>query len=171
MTESEPITAQSISAYDETVTSWAEARQGLAEARTYWLATVRPDGQPHVRPHLAVWVDDALYFSSSPTSRKGKNLDHDAHCSVPTHSRGLDLVVEGTAVRVTDEASLQRVADAYAAKYEWPVTVRDGAFVAEYGAPTAGPPPYHVFEVTPSTIFGFGEGPATRWRFAPERRS
>jgi hypothetical protein len=32
------------------------------------------------------------------------------------------------------------VAEAYAAKYEWPVTVRDGAFDAD-GAPTAGPPP------------------------------
>lgn len=163
--DQEPTAAQSISAYDGTVTPWAEARQALAEARTFWLATVGPDGRPHVRPHLAVWVDDALHFTASPSSRKGKNLARDPHCTVTTHSRGLELVVEGDAARVTDEATLQRVADAYAAKYEWPVTIRDGAFYADYGAPTAGPPPFHVFDVTPSTVFGFGEGPATRWRF------
>ena len=53
------------------------------------------------------------------------------------------------------------------------VTVRDGAFHdgafhdAE-GAPTAGPPPYDVYEVIPTTAFGFGTDESfspTRWRF------
>lgn len=106
-----PVAEQSVSAYDETVIPWAEARRALAEARTFWLGTVRPDGQPHVRPHLAVWVDDALHFTSSTASRKGKNLVRDAYCAVTTQSRDLELVVEGEAVDVTDEARLQRVAD------------------------------------------------------------
>ena len=47
------------------------------------------------------------------------------------------------------------------------MTVRDGAFYAD-GAPTAGPPPYEVYEVTPATAFGFPTDEtftATRWRF------
>ena len=79
----------------------------------------------------------------------------------------LHLVVEGEAATVRDEAKLQRVADVYATKYEWHVTVRDGAFDAD-GAPTAGPPPYDVYAVSPTMIFGFGEDEsfnATRWRF------
>src|SRR6266542_4439090 len=50
-------------------------------------------------------------------------------------------------VRVSDEAKLHLVADAYASKYEWPLTVRDGAFFEEYGAPSAGSPPYDPYEI------------------------
>jgi hypothetical protein len=65
---------------------------------------------------------------------------------------------------------LQSVRDAYEAKYGWPPEVRDGAFDAPYGAPTAGPPPYHVFRIEPEVVFAFGTGDATaprstRWRF------
>jgi hypothetical protein len=45
--------------------------------------------------------------------------------------------------------------------------VRDGAFYAD-GAPTAGPPPYDVYEVRPTVIFGVGTDEsfsAIRWRF------
>ena len=59
---------------------------------------------------------------------------------------GMDVVVEGVAARVDDDATLQRVAAAYDAKYGWPVTIVDGAFDAPYGAPTAGPPPYEVLD-------------------------
>lgn len=131
---------------------------------------MRPDGGPHVRPVLAVWVDGALHSTTNPTARKGRNLARDSRCVITVGSDGLDLVVEGQAAKVSDEAKLQRVADVYTSKYEWPVTVRDGAFDAEYGAPTAGPPPYEVYEVTPAVVFGFGTDEtfaprSTRWRF------
>jgi hypothetical protein len=77
-------------------------------------------------------------------------------------------VVEGEAARVKDESKLQRVAHAYAEKYAWQVTVRNAALDADFGAPTAGPPPYAVYELTPSTAFGFGTDETfspTRWRF------
>lgn len=49
------------------------------------------------------------------------------------------------------------------------VTIVDGAFAAPYGAPTAGPPPYYVYEIRPETVFAFttDESPPrpTRWRF------
>lgn len=34
---------------------WPEARRRLAEGRTYWPATTRPGGRPHIMPLLAVW--------------------------------------------------------------------------------------------------------------------
>jgi hypothetical protein len=37
---------------------------------TQWLATVRPDGRPHVMPVWAIWVDDAFYFVTGTTTRK-----------------------------------------------------------------------------------------------------
>ena len=78
------------------------------------------------------------------------------------------LVVEGDVAKVHGEARLNQVAAAYAAKYGWQVTVRDGAFDAEYGAPTGGPSPYEVYELAPVTGFGFGTEETfspTRWGF------
>jgi hypothetical protein len=62
------------------------------------------------------------------------------------------------------------VAAAYRAKYNWPVSVVDGAFDAPYGAPTAGEPPYFPYRIEPRTVFAFvtddAIGPRhTRWRF------
>ena len=167
MAEKAPAAEQPYLAGDTTPTPWAEARERLAEADTYWLATVRQDGLPHLAPLLAVWVDDALHFVASRTSRKATNLAHDAHCVIATRREALDLVVEGTVAKVSQEARLHRVAEVYMTKYEWPVTVRDGAFYAD-GAPTAGPPPYEVYEVIPTTAFGFPWDETfnpTRWRF------
>src|SRR5262249_28957420 len=143
----------------------AEAREGLERAQVYWLSTVRPDGRPHVTPLLAVWLDGALYFCTGADERKAKNLARNPHCVITTGcnalDEGLDLVVEGDAVRVRDDATLRRLADAYAAKYGWRYSVRDGALHGEVGNVAI------VYEVPPITAFGFGKGTfsQTRWRF------
>ena len=80
---------------------------------------------------------------------------------------GIDLVVEGTARRVTDEPTLRRLAELYAAQ-GWPARVSDGAITAEFSAPSAGPAPWDLYVVTPSTAFGVATAEpygATRWRF------
>jgi nitroimidazol reductase NimA-like FMN-containing flavoprotein (pyridoxamine 5'-phosphate oxidase superfamily) len=149
-------------------TPWAQARRRLAQGQWYWLGTVRPDGRPHVMPVLAVWLDGALYFVAGEATRKARNLARDAHCVMTAATEDAHLVVEGEATKLRDDAKLQQVAAAYAAKYGWHVTVRDGAFEAEYGASTAGPPPYAVYELTPRTALGFGTDETfspTRWRF------
>lgn len=147
--------------------TWSEVRALLPPTATYWLATVRPDGRPHVMPVLAVWVSGALHFVASPDSRKARNLAHRSGCVVTTSAPALDLVIEGDAAKVNDASALRRVADAYADAYGWEVEVRDGAFYAA-GAPTAGPPPYEVCVVSPITAFAFGTGDsfgAARYRF------
>ncbi len=81
------------------------------------MVTVRADGRPHVTPLLAVVVDDYVHYCTGSTVRKAKNLQANPHCSLLTGNgtrlEGLDLVVEGTAVRVTDEALLRRLADEF----------------------------------------------------------
>jgi hypothetical protein len=152
-----------------TPAKWADAVQIVERSTaTYWLATLRPDGRPHVRPILAVWVDGRLHFSAGERTQKAKNLALDSRCAVTVEHEPLDLVVEGTAAKIRDAAMLQRVADVYASVYSWHVTVRDGAFHDTAGAPTAGPPPYDVYAVTATTAFGFGIDESfgsTRWRF------
>jgi hypothetical protein len=188
MPEREPIAAENIRAQYEDgelltamagqVIPWQIARERLIAARSFWLAGVRGDprqnghsaGRPHIRPVLAVWVDGCLYTTSSPDAHKARSLDANPACAIATTTDGLDLVVEGDAVRVRDETRLRSVADAYAARYDWNTQVRGGALDAPYGAPTAGAPPYAVYELTPQVVYGFGTNElfaarSTRWRF------
>lgn len=146
---------------------WSDARARLAAAEVFWLSTVRPDGRPHVTPLLSVWLDGALHFCTGPDERKARNLAANPHCVLTTGcnalSEGLDLVVEGHAVRVTDEAKLVSLAGTYETKYgsDWHFDVRDGAFHGDGGEAL-------VFEVAPVTAFAFTKGDyaQTRWRFA-----
>ncbi len=143
------------------------ARRRLEEGRLYWLATVRSDARPHVMPVLAVWLDWALYFVAGSRSRKARNLALNPECVVTVEVDDAHLVIEGPAATLRDEATLQRIARAYACKYGWSVRVQDTRFVGD-GAPTAGPPPYDVYELAPATIFAFGTKEAfspTRWCF------
>jgi Pyridoxamine 5'-phosphate oxidase len=166
----EPKSATLIASDATTELPWRIVRDLLAAARLYWLATAHPTGRPHVRPVLAVWVDGLLYTTSTAASRKGRNLAADPRCTVTASTDAMDVVLEGSAVRVTREDTLRKVAEAYRAKYDWPVTVTGDGFDAPYGAPTAGPPPYQPYEITPASVFGFGvaeelAGRATRWTF------
>lgn len=149
---------------------WAEARAQLEQAQMYWLTTVRPDGRPHVTPLIAAWQEDVMYFSTGPAERKAKNLERNRHCIITTGCNtlaGIDLVIEGDAVSVSDESRLRPLAEAFAAKYGtdiWNFTVRDGAFY-QHGRVL-------VFALAPTTVFGFGKGATfsqTRWRFSPEQ--
>jgi len=117
---------------------------------------------------VAVWLEDALFFCTGETERKAKNLAQNAHCIITIGcnalSDGLDLVVEGEAVRLIDESRLQRVADHYASKYDPPFrfTVRDSVFLNSEGGEAL------VYQVVPVTVFGFGKGKTfsqTRWLF------
>ncbi|WP_431040836.1 pyridoxamine 5'-phosphate oxidase family protein [Streptomyces sp. P1-3] len=166
---------------DATATPWAEAVSRLEKAEIFWLSTVRPDGRPHVTPLMTVWMDGALHFTTGERERKGLNLAANPHVVLTTgtnaYSEGCDLVVEGEAVRITDEKRLVELAAAWEAKYgpDWHFDVRDGAF--SLATTTAAPPPTEetrdagravVFEVSPRTAFGFGRGEGfsqTRWRF------
>jgi hypothetical protein len=152
---------------DVTPTPWEQARAELGGAGTYWLATTTTAGGPHVAPVLAVLVDDRMHFCANDGSRKARNLADGPGCVIAASGDRFDLVVEGEATAVSAEATVRRVAEAYAAKYGWRPEERDGLLWAE-GAPTAGPPPYRVHEIRPNKAFAFPTDDAstpTRWRF------
>jgi len=153
---------------DATATTWDTARGLLESAEIYWLSTVRADGRPHVTPLIAVWVDNALYFATGEDEQKAKNLMRNPGCVVTTGcnaiGKGLDIVVEGSAVRVISESQLTIVADAIAEKYgpEWRFDVRGDVLVGRQGNVA------WLFRVAPVTVFGFDKGDEfsqTRWRF------
>src|SRR4051794_12171123 len=89
---------------DASPTPWADVEQLLTTAELSWLATVRPDGQPHVTPLTAVYADGAMHFTTGAHEQKGQNLAANPRCTLTTGVNalhgGTDVVVEGTAVAV-----------------------------------------------------------------------
>jgi hypothetical protein len=148
-----------------TPTAWPDAVHQLESSPVFWSTTVRRDRRVHVTPLLAVWLDGALHFCTGPTEQKAKNLEHDAHCALTTGCNslddGLDVVVEGVAVPVADDARLRRIAAQYESKYgaDWHFDVRDGRFHHQGGEAI-------VFAIEPHAIYAFRKGePFSHTRF------
>lgn len=152
---------------------WDEVAQLFGAERWYWVATAGAEGHPHLRPVLAVYVDEQVYSTTNPAARKGRDLLRRPTAALAARAPAIDIVLEGTVSWVEDRAELQHVGDAYREKYGWPVTVTtDGAFDAPYGAPTAGPPPYRLYQLTLTVAYAFGTENqlgerSTRYRFVP----
>ena len=158
-----------------TAPPWASIERLLTEAQLYWIITVRRDGRPHAVPLVGVWQDGAFAFCTGPEEQKQRNLDANLRVAVATGSTGADgwnrskdVVVEGTAVRVTDGEVLQRLAAAWFAKYgeDWKFEVRGQEFVelSHSGAPTEGGA--WVYTVSPAKVIAFGdEHGQTTYRF------
>ncbi len=150
---------------------WNEVRRVFAVERSYWVATTSFDGCPHVRPVLAVWVDERICSTTSPAARKGRNLTSRPSAALTASAPMMDIVIEGRIAWIDDPERLRRIGAAYQDKYGWPVTVAGNAFDAPYAAPTAGQPPYQVYELIPTVAYAFGTGNnlggrSTRFRFS-----
>jgi nitroimidazol reductase NimA-like FMN-containing flavoprotein (pyridoxamine 5'-phosphate oxidase superfamily) len=148
-------------------TPWAEAVRALASAELYWITTVRRDGRPHVTPLVGVVEDEAVHFCTGLDEQKGRNLERNDRVAITTGNNawasGLDVVVEGRAVRITDDHALRRLADAWEAKYGrvWHFDVGDGMFRHADGGGAA------VFRIEPSKVLAFAKDPhgQTTYRF------
>jgi PPOX class probable F420-dependent enzyme len=142
---------------------------GGPNRHTCWLATINPDGSPHVTGVGALWVEDAFWFETGETTRKGRNLARDPRCTLSVSTHEFDLTVDGDAATVTDRPTVAAMAERWAAE-GWPARVDDTgtALTAEYSAPSAGPPPWSVYRIAPraaTALLTLEPGGATRWRF------
>ncbi len=146
--------------------AWADIDHRLTEAQLYWIVTVRRDGRPHAVPLCGVWSDGAFFFCTGDAEQKMRNLEHDPHIVVTAGplgadgwTKGKDIAVEGVATRVTDEALLRELAEAWRTKYDgdWVWEVRDGRFfeVSHQGDGTGGGAA--VFRVPPDKVLVFGD--------------
>ena len=139
---------------------WSWATDRLGASHDYWLATVWPDGRPHVTPVWGAWLDDAVWFSAGGRSRKSRNLAHDPRAVITTDDPLEPVVVEGHVDRVTDPAAIHAFTDTVNAKYESNYSVD---FFTENA----------LFRVRPDRAFGLTEadftGSPTRWDFPEEQ--
>ncbi len=152
---------------DAEATSWERTEQTLAEAQLFWISTVRRDGRPHVTPLVAVWHDGALHFTTGPKEQKAINLTANPRVALTTGCNGwedgLDVVLEGEAERVTDQATLAELSRAWAKKWDgsWKFEPAEGGLRHPNGGVA------DVFAVRPSKVLAFGKGrfSHTRHRF------
>ena len=137
--------------------AWSWAVERLTRSHDYWIATVWPDGRPHLSPVWGAWLADAVWFSCSPGSRKARNLAAERRCTIATDDALEPVVLEGDATQVTpDAAAVAAFTDAVNAKYEVDYTVEF------FGT-------NHLYRVPPTTVFALAEsdfaGSPTRWSF------
>ena len=167
--------------YDLPLLDWSQIEAGLDKGitqvpdtggpnrHTCWLTTINADGSPHVTGIGALWADGSFWFETGEGTRKGKNLARDARCVLSVATHDFDLVVEGTASKISDPQIVAAMAARWAAD-GWPARVDDSgqALTADFSAPSAGPPPWSVYRIdvrTATALATVAPGGATRWRF------
>jgi hypothetical protein len=160
------------SSEDAKPTEWSAARDQLRDAKSYQLTTVRADGRPHQTTIAGVWLDDRFSFTTGSSEQKAHNLEAGNRHVIVTAGNsgwdGMDVILEGEAVEVTDVDRLRGLVDAYRTKYDdfFQFRLVDGQFTAP-GAIGPG----LVYDVRARKAFGFTKGATfsqTRWRFSSD---
>jgi Pyridoxamine 5'-phosphate oxidase len=174
MAERQPIETTNLDRYGSDALPWSRPRDQLAPGSretgaTFFLGTVGPDGRPHAAGIGAIWHDGDFYFTSGPGTRKSRNLAASPACTISVRLEGIDVVFEGDATRVTDRETLETLSAIYR-DVGWPAEVEGEAFTAPFSAPSAGPPPWHLYRFAPRNAVGVATTEpwgASRWRFEP----
>ncbi|MDX6285560.1 MAG: hypothetical protein QOG53_1045 [Frankiales bacterium] len=135
---------------------WSWAEEQLVAARNYWVCTSSRDSRPHVAPVWGLWLDGAFFFSSDPTSRKGRNIAAGSTVVMHLESGNDVVVIEGAAEPPPDSEWLARAAAAYQKKYDTPIDPDN--------------PGHGMYVVRPTKVLAWREQDfptsATRFRFS-----
>jgi hypothetical protein len=138
---------------------WSWALERLENSHNYWIATSRPDGQPHLMVVWGIWWQDSFWFSTGSRTRKARNLSANPRCAVGTEKADEAVILEGTAQEVSDRTVWKQLIGIYNRKYGGdlgPLLESSGSF---------------VYRVAPHTVFGQDENAenfaeaVTRWTF------
>ncbi len=135
---------------------WSEVVDMLTPANgTRWLSTVSAEGQVHTVAIGAFFVSETYYFTSGQGTCKRANLEQNPSCTIGIHSGDYDIIAEGTAAITRDEAKVQQLAS-FCQLAGWPAEAKGSTLDAPYHAPTTGPAPYDVYEMTLRKVFALG---------------
>lgn len=97
---------------------WEQIDERLRDAPVYWVASVRPDGRPHVVPRDGMWIDDAWYYGGSEATVHNQNLRSNPALTMHIGDGMTAIIVEGKALFEKQPAALaQRLADEHNRKY------------------------------------------------------
>ncbi len=97
----------------------AHVDQRLREDIVLWLASVRPDGRPHLVPVWFLWDGATVLIFSQPNNQKVRNIRHESRVllALDNTDDGEDVItIEGTA-DLLDEPEITAELPAYTTKY------------------------------------------------------
>jgi len=144
---------------DEGMLPWSYATELLEQARNYWVASVRPDGRPHVSPIWGAWYEGAFYFEGSPETRRGRNIAANPEIAVHIEKGDEVVILEGAVEEVTEPSYdlCSRLAETFETKYKY----RPDVEMWQGGG---------LYVLRPRVAFAWGEFPktVTRWHFSVE---
>jgi nitroimidazol reductase NimA-like FMN-containing flavoprotein (pyridoxamine 5'-phosphate oxidase superfamily) len=138
--------------------AWDEVCEQLAAAKNVWVTTASAAGRPHAMPVWGIWSGSEFVFSTSPASRKARNLYENPRAAIHLESGNQVVVIEGDVRELTDHAGLEAFLALYNPKYHWdftPEQVSRGVFAVR---------PVKAFAWLDGEGDGFS-GAATRWEF------
>ena len=84
--------------------AWPEVERELVAAQNYWLASVRPDGRPHVVPRWGVWLDGRFFYDGSPATRHVQNVEANPAMTLNLESGTRTVILEGRSVATRADA-------------------------------------------------------------------
>jgi pyridoxine/pyridoxamine 5'-phosphate oxidase len=137
---------------------WDDVAIQLAAAKNVWVTTASTTGHPHAMPVWGVWTGSEFQFSTSPASRKARNLYANPHAVIHLESGNQVVILDGAARELDDRTELEAFLALYNPKYGWdftPEQVSRGVFAVR---------PVKAFAWLDGEGEGFS-GAATRWEF------
>jgi PPOX class probable F420-dependent enzyme len=96
------------------------AGHDLRAEQNVWMATVRPDGRPHLVPIWFVVHEGKWYVCTAPGSVKARNLHRNPRVALALEDGSNPHVVEGEARAVEPPAAVVRL---FKEKYDWDIGV------------------------------------------------
>ena len=122
----------------------AHKEQRLRSENNIWVATVRPDGRPHLTPVWFIWHDRKVYICIDPASVKARNLALNERIALALEDGSAPIIVEGVGRRIDGPNRPPGVVDAFQRKYNWNI-IGDGQYSL-------------LVEITPQKVLNWGSG-------------
>ena len=141
-----------ISTEEDGLLEWEDVSSSLAAASTYWVATSRANGLPHLIPIWGGWAHERLHIEGGDDTLWHRNLTRSDAVSVGADHEGMQMIIYGKAHLgpVEDHTA---VADNFAGKYPYRPDPRDMWIIS----------PHRVLAWSTATMDTFGTTPTRFW--------
>jgi hypothetical protein len=98
---------------------WTSVDKMLRVSPYFWLATIDPDGKPHLIQQWFVWIDQQVFFDGSERTKWARNLIRDPRVGFGVQNGNDTSYGDGSAdiIRGTPVTLARRIAAQYGAKY------------------------------------------------------
>jgi PPOX class probable F420-dependent enzyme len=94
----------------------------LEQESNVWLATVRPDGRPHLVPIWFVWHDQKIWICTPPESQKISNIRQNPKATIALEDGNQPVIIEGLAEICAGPEPRRTLSPYFETKYDWAIS-------------------------------------------------